>query len=1087
MGGGVPTEETGFGDRQLLAGVLAVQLGLATPAQVLVAASAWAAERGLGLVERLLAQGVLQARQAELLEGLLRETLAQHGGEAAAAVRTLGGDHLLRQTFQGSIVLEPGGHLELSAQAPVTAADAGEVTAESAGRYEPRGEQGRGGQARVLRVFDRHLGREVACKEMLGATAPAGGAAEAPRTAGPSTARFLREARITGGLEHPNIVPVYELGRRADGQLYYTMRLVRGRSLAATLAAAGDLDARLRLLGAFWDVCNAVAFAHAQGVIHRDLKPDNVMVGEFGETVVLDWGLAKPRGEAEDVRREDLSRQVRHWQKGSQASTLAGSALGTPAYMSPEQAEGHLDAIDERSDVWGLGAMLYELLTGRPPFAGESPYEIIGKVMREPIPPVRSVCPAAPAELAAIAERALRRPQAERYQNARELAEDVSAYMTGGRVRAHAYRLGDLVRRFARRHRVALVTAGIGLCLLLGLAGYSYSRVVAERDQARTQRAAAMRFANLLVHDLFDKIEPLAGSTPALQALLEPTARYLTEQVEGQGGDPRERLDLAIARRKLGDVARAFGKRDEARRVFGGLATALEGLGELGPLELERRLELERNLLRLGELAEEGGDLVAARRLYTQAEAVVRDTPEPGPGTPGSRDLFRARFSIAERLGDLDSQDGHLADARGRFEANLAMTDRELLAAPQDEELLGYRAAALDRLARQAKGEGRSADARRLFEENRAIYERLAAAAPSDAEKQHSVLIALFELGRLALADGDLPRVRELLQRSIDMSRRLLAADPANLTWQHVLVANLDLLGQGELAAGELDRARLLADQGRELLEALVAADPGDDGLQSDLSLMYQRLYTLELAMGREESARAFLVRQVDIKRRVATADPTSLLKGLVLAEALFGRADQAWLDGAAESSRADVREGCLLAERAAAAEPDAAPGLGVLALCRMRSGRASEAADLRRQLLERDPGSAAAAAELAETCLAAGRYPEAAEAARRALEVAGDPPRRVIMLAFQALAEEGRGDRQTARERALEAARLARTLGPLTLSTWSFVALRANLERLPVAARKRQAPLVEALDRWTRGERGADVARALERWAAGR
>jgi len=1070
--------------------VLAVQLGLATPAQVLSAASAWAAERKGGMVERLRAQGVLQPRQAELLEGLLKEALAQHDGEAAAAVRTLGGEHLLRQTFQGSIVLEPDGHLQVAAQAPPAAVldPSAEVTAESQGRYEPRGEQGRGGQARVLRVFDRHLGREVACKEML--TAPAslsGSAAEVARTTGPSVARFLREARVTGGLEHPNIVPVHELGRRADGQLYYTMRLVRGRSLAASLAAAGEPDARLRLLGAFWDVCNAVAYAHAQGVIHRDLKPDNVMVGEFGETVVLDWGLAKPRAEAEDVRREDLSRQVRHWQQGSQASTLAGSALGTPAYMSPEQAEGRLEAIDERSDVWGLGAMLYELLTGRPPFTGESPYEIIGKVMRDPVRPVREACPGAPAELAAIAERALRRPQAERYQNARELAEDVSAYMTGGRVRAHAYRLGELVRRFARRHRVALATAGVGLCLLLGLAGYSYSRVVAERDQARTQRAAAMHFANLLVHDLFDKIEPLAGSTPALQAVLEPTARYLAEQVEGQTGDPRERLDLAIARRKLGDVARAFGKRDEARREYLGLVASLEGLGELGPLELERRLELERNLLRLGELEKEGGDLVAARRLYTRAEAVVREARAEGAAGDQARGLFRARFGIHERLGDLDKSDGHLADARRHFEENLAACDRELAASPQDEELLDYRAAALDRLARQAVAEGRTADARRLFEEDRAICERLAQAAPNDAGRQQSLMIAVHQLGRLALTDGDLPRVRELFQRCIDMSRRLLLADPANLTWQYGLAANLHMLGQGELAAGELDRARLLAEQERELAERMVAADPGDDDRQGDLSSTYHKLYVLELALGKPEAARAFLSRRVEILRRVASADPTHLEKSLDLADALFSRADQAWLDGASQAALADLQEGCRLAERAAIAEPEGDSGLARLAQCRFRSGRVPEAADIQQRRLGRDPGNAAVAAELAEECLAAGRFPEALEAARRALEVAGDPPRRVAMLAFQALAEDGRGDRQAARERALEAARQARPLGRISMMTWSFVPLRMNLERRPAAERRRQAPLLEALDRWTRGGTGAAAAAALERWAAGR
>ena len=186
------------------------------------------------------------------------------------------------------------------------------LTPECAGRYDFAGgsreaaEIGRGGLGRVLLVEDRHLGREVAVKELLGGgDISSVGSAPTSGSVAPSVVRFLREARVTGQLEHPNIVPVYELGVRADGTLYYTMRLVRGRTLAEALHDCSTLGERLKLLSHFADVCHAVAFAHSRGVIHRDLKPDNVMLGEFGETVVLDWGLARVAGK-KDIRERDL-------------------------------------------------------------------------------------------------------------------------------------------------------------------------------------------------------------------------------------------------------------------------------------------------------------------------------------------------------------------------------------------------------------------------------------------------------------------------------------------------------------------------------------------------------------------------------------------------------------------------------------------------------------------------------------------------------------------------------------------------------------------------------------------------------------
>ena len=310
-----------------------------------------------------------------------------------------------------------------------------QLTREQPGRYVPGRELGRGGMGRVGLVFDTVLGREVALKELLG-----GERVAADGLSIGVVTRFLREARITGQLEHPGIVPVYELGQRDDGTLYYTMKAIRGRSLAAELREAREPADRLALMGRFRDVCEAVAYAHSRGVVHRDLKPDNVMVGEFGETLVVDWGIAKVRGE--DETRPPSEHDTRSSARplalleGS-VGTLAGHAIGTPAYMSPEQARGELASIDERSDVWGLGAILFEILTGRAPFTGQNAREVLHRVLEESPPRVRTIAPDAPPELAAIADRALSRDPTSRYPGAREVAAEIAAWQEDGQVRAY--------------------------------------------------------------------------------------------------------------------------------------------------------------------------------------------------------------------------------------------------------------------------------------------------------------------------------------------------------------------------------------------------------------------------------------------------------------------------------------------------------------------------------------------------------------------------------------------------------------------------------------------------------------------------
>ncbi|MBZ0137777.1 MAG: serine/threonine protein kinase [Planctomycetes bacterium] len=295
-------------------------------------------------------------------------------------------------------------------------------------RYELRGEVGRGGMGVVMRAFDRDLKREVALK-----------VTRADRTGSQSVARFIEEAQVTGQLNHPNIVPVHELGHEPGGRTFFTMKLVEGQSLARMLRAlrAGDVELRrsfplTRRLYTFGQLLNCMAYAHDRGVIHRDLKPDNVMIGDYGEVMVMDWGLAKVKDHPELISKITTTRLQTPGSADGTAldETMDGQIIGTPAYMPPEQARGERDAIDERSDIYSLGAILYEMLALHPPYQATTASELIRRVSSEPPPRPSERNPGAviPRGLERIVMKCLEPAQDERFQRIRDLQHALETY-----------------------------------------------------------------------------------------------------------------------------------------------------------------------------------------------------------------------------------------------------------------------------------------------------------------------------------------------------------------------------------------------------------------------------------------------------------------------------------------------------------------------------------------------------------------------------------------------------------------------------------------------------------------------------------
>lgn len=338
-------------------------------------------------------------------------------------------------------------------------------------RYQDFILAGEGGMGAVYQAFDRDLNRFVAVKVLkppgpggLGATAPpTPEGLAAPADTDPWSepyealrARFLQEAWITGALEHPGVVPIFELGQNPAGVPYYTMRYVAGeRTLADALATAAErpFEERLALLEPFLKVCDTVAYAHAKGVIHRDLKPANVALGHYGEAVVLDWGLARVEGQP-DTAASRWRGRLEALRAGGELNTLPG-AIGSPGYMAPEAAAGRLEEIDRRSDVYSLGVMLYQILTGRLPHAAATFGEYVAALARDPAPPATTWAPAMPGDLSAICAQALSPGRFDRPSDAGALAERLRTWQA-----AHA-RERELAAHLATVRR-ALEAAGRG-------------------------------------------------------------------------------------------------------------------------------------------------------------------------------------------------------------------------------------------------------------------------------------------------------------------------------------------------------------------------------------------------------------------------------------------------------------------------------------------------------------------------------------------------------------------------------------------------------------------------------------------------
>ncbi len=541
-----------------------------------------------------------------------------------------------------------------------------------ADRFQILRRHARGGHGEVFVALDTELNREVALKTI-----------QAPYADDPRfRSRFLFEAEVTGSLQHPGIVPVYGLGRSDLGRPYYAMRFIEGKLEGSSLRDAirrfhdaeknpgrdpGTSAIEFReLLGRFIDVCDAIAYAHSRGVIHRDLKPGNIMLGPYGETLVVDWGLAKALGRTDPESPPEKHKPVSS-ATGDAGQTEPGSVLGTPAYMSPEQARGDVGALCPRSDVYSLGATLYALLTGQPPYHAERAGAVLAAVQKGGFVPPRKLRPAIDRALVAVCLKAMALLPVDRYDSARALAGDLRLWTAGEPVSAWREPVPRRARRWARRHRTAMTAAAIGVLVALA-ASVIIALLQAQATSRERLLGANERAAKVLAQARLGQVEKAND-------LLGSIFKELDPRVEDDDG----KLLRAVLRDRLSQAA---------------ASPEVEAIGD--PLTVAKMQHI------LGSSLTGLGNAALGITLLTRSDQTR--TARLGPDHP---DTLTTRNNLAVAYLTV----GRASKAIPLFEATLKARESKL--GPEDPDTLHSR----DNLASAYYSAGRTSDAIKIDEE----------------------------------------------------------------------------------------------------------------------------------------------------------------------------------------------------------------------------------------------------------------------------------------------------------------------------------------------------------------------------------
>jgi serine/threonine-protein kinase len=732
-------------------------------------------------------------------------------------------------------------------------------------------------------------------------------------------------------------VPVYGLGTYGGGRPYYAMRLIKGDSLKEAIerfhadpalkSDAGRRSLELRkLLRRFLDVCNAVGYAHSRGVIHRDLKPANIILGQHGETLVVDWGLAKATGRSDPSSGE---RTLSPSSASGSAETLPGSALGTPAYMSPEQAEGDLEHLGPRSDVYSLGATLYCLLTGRPPFEGEVA-DVIRAAQQGGFRPPRQLDPTIDAALEAVCLKAMALRPEDRYGSCRALSDDIERWMADEPVSAWREPLARRTRRWARRNRPLMMAAPV--VILVALAGLGAVLAVQARANDRLRRAnASLETANAEV-------------------------RRVNAELEAANRRERERFDLAteaIRRYHTGVSEDVLLKQDQFKdlrdrllRDAAAFYQKLEGLLS-GQTDPRSRRALGRAYEEVGELTDKIGSVLEALAAHRQALEVRRALAREDAPDPSTRaDVGRSLLAI-----------GVVLDKMGRYEEALAALEEALAALEEARAVLGGlagsgpdRDAILGEIARSYYWTGVIHQRNGRLREALSAYEQAGktAAEPDSVDHQRTLAWCYNNIGMLRLHQGDSTAALAAFDQSRRIKRRIVDAHPDDAEYRRDLADSHICIGLVLRETGQTAEALASNETAVAMFQSLVDAYPAVSLFQSNLANGLIEMGDALRLVGRTAKARASYERALSIVDGLVKANPTVtgdqsfLLLGLIL-KALKGLGATSLTGGRTTEAVASWRRAIAEGERLSSSYGES---LYYLAGCHARLGGVAGAPD---------------------------------------------------------------------------------------------------------------------------------------------
>jgi serine/threonine-protein kinase len=680
--------------------------------------------------------------------------------------------------------------------------------------------------------------------------------------------RFLAEARICGQLQHPGVVPIHQVGRLADGRPYFTMKLVRGQTLAALLAErTSPLTDLSRFLRVFGQVCQTIAYAHSRGVIHRDLKPANIMVGAFGEVQVMDWGLAKvlnaaPTGPHDDGPGPEYSAD----RPPSAAISQPGAVVGTPAYMAPEQARG--EAVDERSDVYGLGATLYELLTGRVAFATGK----LDMVRQGSFSPPRREYPAVPRALEAVCLKAMAPRPENRYPSVLRLAADVEHWLADEPVSAWPDPLGARLRRWARRH--ARLVAGVLAALAVSVVclGVATALLTVVNDRERAARARTRAALDAMTSDVTgDALTRQKEVSPEQRAFLESVLGYYEEFAEepGQGRAGRERL--AAAHYRLGMIRARLGPAEAGADAFQRAAALYERLAAEFPTEPMYRKELARSQNNYGSLLRTLGRHAEAQVAHRSA-VVVQE--ELAAAFPAVADYRQELAHSHNNLGNLFLDLNRTADAEAAYRAAVAV---HTALAADFPATISYRenlAGSQNNLGVLLRKLGKPAEAEAAYRAAVSVLDKLAAEFPHVPRHRQDLGGAYTNLGRL-LADAGRRADAETTFRAAVTVHAALAADfPAATANRENLAGSQNNLGVLLSDSGRFVEAEAAHRAALTLREKLAADFPAVPAHRQNLAYSHSNLAVLLRKLGRPVEAEAAHRAALALREKLATDFP---------------------------------------------------------------------------------------------------------------------------------------------------------------------------------------------------------------------